>query len=404
MKIAIVAGEVSGDILGARLIEALKTHYPDAEFEGIGGAEMQAQGLTALYDMERLSVMGFTEVLGRFRELWTIRKTLLDRWIETPPDLFVGIDAPDFSIWLEKRLHANNILAVHYVSPSVWAWRQSRVKKFVGNLDLMLALFPFEVDFYKEHKVPAQFVGHPLADEVPLHSDSLEARQKLSLPTKPFILGVLPGSRLGEIQRIGPDFLKALVTLHENHPDWVFVTPLATDKVAENFMALHQEHAPNVPIHWIKGQSREVMAASDQILMASGTAVLEGMLVGRPMVAAYRVAAFTGWVIQRLGMIKSPFYTLPNNLANENLVPELIQQELTSEAIIEAVENQFAEPKESKAYRLKRFNEIHRTLKQNASVQAANAIHELLSKKASSLLTPSINNIRGNQNDHQKSQ
>lgn len=382
MKVAIIAGEVSGDILGARLIDALKAKYPDATFEGIGGREMQAQGLTALFDMERLSVMGFTEVLGRFRELWNIRKTLLNRWLETPPDLFVGIDAPDFNIWLEKRLHAKNIPAVHYVSPSIWAWRQSRVKKFVGNLDLMLALFPFEVDFYRQYKVPAEFVGHPLADEVPLHNDPIEARQRLLLPADPFILGVLPGSRLGEIQRIGPDFLQALVTLHKSHPDWVFVTPLATEKVAESFKALHQEYAPQVPIHYIDGQSREVMAASDQILMVSGTAVLEGMLVGRPMVAAYRVAAFTGWLIQRLGMIKSAYYTLPNNLANENLVPELIQQELTVKAVIDAVETQFSESDDEKAYRLKRFNEIHQTLRQNASVQAVKAIQKLLEKRA----------------------
>ena len=382
MKIAIVAGEVSGDILGSRLIQALKVHYPDAIFEGIGGKEMQSQGLDALFDMERLSVMGFTEVLGRFRELWTMRESLLNRWLETPPDLFIGIDAPDFNIWLEKRLHANNIFAVHYVSPSIWAWRQSRVKKFVGNLDLMLALFPFEVDFYREHKVPAEFVGHPLADEVAMDVSATEARQQLSLPTEPFILGILPGSRLGEIQRIGPDFLAALVTIHKNHPDWVFVTPLATEKVAERFKALHREYAPEVPIRYIDGQSREVMAASDQILMASGTAVLEGMLVGRPMVAAYRVAAFTGWIIQRLGMIKSTYYTLPNNLANENLVPELIQQELTAQAVIEAVENQFAEPTEKKAYRLKRFKEIHQTLRQDASVKAAAAIQRLLAKRA----------------------
>ena len=382
MKIAMVAGEVSGDILGARLIKALKLHYPDASFEGIGGKEMQSQGLQALYDMERLSVMGFTEVLGRFRELWNIRKALLSRWLDTPPDLFVGIDAPDFTIWLEKRLHANDIAAVHYVSPSIWAWRQSRVKKFVGNLDLMLALFPFEVDFYREHNVPAEFVGHPLADEVPLESDAGSARKQLSLPTDPFILGVLPGSRLGEIQRIGPDFLTALVTLHKNHPDWVFVTPLATEKVAERFKALHQEHAPEVPIQYIDGQSREVMAASDQILMSSGTAVLEGMLVGRPMVAAYRVAAFTGWIIQRLGMIKSTYYTLPNNLANENLVPELIQQQLNAEAVIDAVEKQYAEPEERKVYRLQRFKALHKTLRQNASVKAADAIQKLLANRA----------------------
>ncbi len=382
MKIAIVAGEVSGDILGARLIDSLKLYYPDARFEGIGGIEMKSQGLETLFEMERLSVMGFSEVLGRFRELWGIRKSLLDRWLEAPPDLFVGIDAPDFNIWLEKRLHANSIPAVHYVSPSIWAWRQSRVKKFVGNLDLMLALFPFEVAFYREHKVPAEFVGHPLADEVPLESDSVSARKQLSLPADPFILGVLPGSRLGEIQRIGPDFLKALVTLHENHPDWVFVTPLATEKVAERFKALHEEHAPEVTIQYIDGQSREVMAASNQILMASGTAVLEGMLVGRPMVAAYRVAALTGWLIQRLGMIKSAYYTLPNNLANENLVPELIQQELTAGAVIDAVEKQFGESEAKKSHRLQRFKNIHQTLRQNASVKAADAIQKLLANRA----------------------
>lgn len=380
MKIAIVAGEVSGDVLGARLIKALRVRFPEATFEGIGGAEMQAEGLTSLFDMERLSVMGLTEVLGRFRELWNIRKALLKRWLETPPDLFVGIDAPDFNIWLEKRLHANNTPAVHYVSPSIWAWRQGRVKKFVGNLDLMLALLPFEVDFYHKHKVPAAFVGHPLADEIPLESNSLAMREKLSLPIEPFILGVLPGSRVGEIQRIGPDILKALVVLHKNHPDWVFVTPFATPKVAEQFKALHQEYAPDVPMLWITGQSREVMAASDQILLASGTAVLEGMLVGRSMVAVYRVAVITGWIVQGFGLMKAPYYTLPNNLANESLVPELIQQDLSVESVIEAIENQYEESAEDKNYRLRRFNEIHLTLKQNASEQAADAIHNLLSK------------------------
>ena len=381
MKIAIVAGEVSGDILGARLIEALKAYYPDAEFEGIAGPEMQAQGCQSLFEMDRLSVMGFTEVLGRLGELMGIRKSLLQRWTDSPPDVFIGIDAPDFNIWLEKRLHAQSTLSVHYVSPSIWAWRQSRVKKFVGNLDLMLALFPFEVDFYKQHKVPVTFVGHPLADEIPLQNDKQEARKRLNLALEPFTLAVLPGSRAGEIHRIAPDFLAALKTLHKQHPDWQWVCPLVNDKIAEQFKALHQELAAEVPIQWVSGQSRTVMKASDQILMASGTAVLEGMLVGRPMVAAYRVAAFTGWIIQRLGMIKSPFYTLPNNLANELLVPELIQQELTPEAVIEAVETQFNQSFEQKNQFLQRFQDIHKTLKQGASQQAAAAIHQLLEKR-----------------------
>lgn len=382
MKIAIVAGEVSGDILGARLIEALKVYYPHAEFEGIAGPEMQAQGCDSLFEMDRLSVMGFTEVLGRLRELLGIRKSLLQRWTDNPPDVFIGIDAPDFNIWLEQRLHAQATPSVHYVSPSIWAWRQNRVKKFVGNVDLMLALFPFEADFYREHQVPVAFVGHPLADEIELINDKQQAREALAIETKPFTLAVLPGSRGGEIQRIGPDFLIALKTLYQRHPDWQVVCPLVNDKIADQFKALHQELAAEVPIKFVAGQSREVMKASDQILMASGTAVLEGMLVGRPMVAAYRVAALTGWIIQRLGMIKSPFYTLPNNLANKRLVPELIQQELTAEAVVAEVEMQFAQSTEQKEQIMRSFQEIHKTLKQGASQQAAAAIHELLKKRS----------------------
>lgn len=379
MKIAIVAGEVSGDILGARLIESLQRYYPDAVFEGIAGPEMQAQGCSSLYEMDRLSVMGFSEVLGRLSELLGMRKRLLQRWSDAPPDVFIGIDAPDFTIWLEKRLHLQGTPAVHYVSPSIWAWRQSRVKKFVGNLDLMLALFPFEVDFYKTHGVPAEFVGHPLADEIALNSNKTEARQTLGLDDAAFTLAVLPGSRAGEIKRIGPDFLLALKVLYAKHPDWQFVCPVVNESIAAQFKTLHQQLAIEVPIHWVAGESRTVMKASDQILMASGTAVLEGMLVGRPMVAAYRVAALTGWVIQTFGMIKSPFYTLPNNLANEALVPELIQQDLTPESVVTEVEAQFNQSEQEKAACMQRFQAIHLTLKQNASQKAAAAIHQLLS-------------------------
>ncbi|MCL4149554.1 UNVERIFIED_CONTAM: hypothetical protein GTU68_021266, partial [Idotea baltica] len=226
MKIAIVAGEVSGDILGARLIPALKQYYPDAEFEGIAGVDMQAEGCKSLFEMERLSVMGLSEVFGRLPELLGIRRQLLSRWTDNPPDVFIGIDAPDFNLWLEKKLHAQGTPSVHYVSPSIWAWRQSRVKKIVGNLDLMLTLFPFEVAFYQRHQVPAEFVGHPLADEIPMESDQVAARETLSLPQEVYTLAVLPGSRRGEITRIGPDFLHALKILYQRHPDWHFVCPL----------------------------------------------------------------------------------------------------------------------------------------------------------------------------------
>ena len=381
MRIAIIAGEASGDILGSRLISALKKHYPNATFEGIAGKEMQLAGCESLYAMDRLSVMGFIEPLSRIFELLKMRKTLIQRWLENPPDLFIGVDAPDFNLKIEAQLHQAGITAVHYVSPSVWAWREGRVKKMIGNMDLMLTLFPFEVDFYKKHRIPAEFTGHPLADEIPLESDPQAARAALNLANNAFILALLPGSRMGEIKRLAPDFLKAALKLHQQHPDWEFVTPFINDKVKNAFELIKEEVAPALPIHYIDGQSRVVMAASNQILMASGTAVLEGMLVARPMVAAYRVAPLTARIIRLFKLIKSDYFTLPNNLANEALVPEIIQEAVTPENLYDAVEKQFNQSPEEKTYCMKRFNEIHQTLRQNASEKAAQALVNLLEKK-----------------------
>ncbi|MEE9445212.1 MAG: lipid-A-disaccharide synthase [Cocleimonas sp.] len=383
MRIALVAGEVSGDILGSRLITALKKHYPDASFEGIAGVEMQQAGCTSHYPMELLSIMGYLEVLPRLFKLIKIRKALINRWKTNPPDLFIGIDAPDFTLKIEKELHHAGITTVHYVSPSVWAWKAGRVKKMQGNLDLMLTLFPFEVDFYKKHNVPAEFVGHPLADEIPLEADPQSARKQLGLATKAFILAVLPGSREGEIQKLAPDFLKGVKVLNQEHPDWQFVVPLINKKLEASFELLKKEHAPDVPMVYIKGQSRIVMQASNQILMASGTAVLEGMLVGRPMVAAYRVAPLTARIIRGFKLIKSKYYTLPNNLSDDYLVPELIQEEVTAENIVHEVEKQFNQSVEKQALTMQRFKEIHLQLKQNASQRAAKALQNLLAEKMS---------------------
>lgn len=380
MRIAIIAGEASGDILGSRLIQSLKEYYPDAIFEGIAGSEMQQAGCKSLYAMDRLSVMGYIEVLPRFLELYKLRKKLIQDWINDPPDLFIGIDAPDFNLKIEQELHRVGILSVHYVSPSIWAWREWKVKKMVGNMDLMLTLFPFEVDFYKKHKIEAHFVGHPLADEIPLEIGMTEARKSLGLPEDKFILAVLPGSRMGEIKFLAPDFIKALKIIHSKHPDWVFVVPLINNKAKNLFHTIKQEIAADLSITIIEGQSRTVMAASNQILMASGTAVLEGMLIGRPMVAAYRVAAITAFVIRFFKIIKVKYFTLPNNLANEYLVPELVQEEVTAEKIAKEVEQQYAQPIEEKQRVLKRFNEIHITLKQNASEKVAKILHKLLEK------------------------
>jgi len=381
MRIAIVAGEVSGDILGARLIESLKDLYPHATFEGIAGPEMQAAGCASLYAMDRLSVMGFSEVVSRLFELLSIRRQLLKRWKQNPPDLFIGIDAPDFNLRLEKKLHHAGNLAVHYVSPSVWAWRQSRVKKMIGNMDLMLTLLPFEVGFYKKHQIPAEFVGHPLADEIPLEVNQLAARKLLGLPEEKFILAVLPGSRMGEIKRIASDFLEGISILHQSHPDWLFVVPLVNDKIKKAFDQLKQEIAPEVPLVYVDGQSRQVMEASDQILMASGTAVLEGMLINRPMVAGYRMATFTVSIIRLFKMIKTPFVTLPNNLAGEYLVPELLQEDLSKENIVREVEKQYCQAEEHRQYMQNRFLEIHQQLRQNASQRAAQALKGLFESR-----------------------
>ncbi|MEH6456786.1 MAG: lipid-A-disaccharide synthase [Cocleimonas sp.] len=383
MRIAIIAGEVSGDILGSRLITSLKKHYPNATFEGIAGPEMQAVGCESLFPMERLSVMGFTEVLSRLFELLKIRKSLIQRWKQTPPDLFVGIDAPDFNLKVEKVLYQAGIPSVHYVSPSVWAWRESRVEKMKGSMDLMLTLFPFEVDFYKKHNIPAEFCGHPLADEIPLVCEPLTARETLDLPKDQYILAVLPGSRMGEIKRIAPDFLAGLKLLHQKHPDWLLVSPLINEKVKAEFDQLKQNIAPEVPITYIDGQSRIVMQAVDQILMASGTAVLEGMLVGRPMVAAYRVSPLTAKIIRLFKMIKSKYYTLPNNLADEYLVPELIQEEITADNVYDRIETQFQQDQTTRQHMLDRFSEIHNELRQNASDKAAEALVSLLTNKSS---------------------
>lgn len=389
MRIAIIAGEVSGDILGSRLIQSLKKYYPDAEFEGIAGAEMQQAGCQSLYPMERLSIMGYIEVLPRFLELYKLRKKLIQNWLKNPPDLFIGIDAPDFNLKIEKELYQAKIPAVHYVSPSVWAWREWKVKKMINSMDVMLTLFPFEVDFYKKHQINAQFVGHPLADEIPLNSEGTnsqknaqkEARKILALPEDKFILAVLPGSRSGEIKRLAPDFLESIKALSKKHSDWLFVVPLINNTIKEAFKFHKQEIAKDVPIILIDGQSRTVMQASDQILMASGTAVLEGMLIGRPMVAAYRVAALTAFVISTFNIMKAKYFTLPNNLANKYLVPELGQEDVTVDNIVREIEQQFLQTSEEKQRIMNRFNEIHQTLKKNASEKAAKVLYDLLESK-----------------------
>lgn len=379
-KIAIIAGEASGDILGSRLIHSLKKQLPDVQFEGIGGKEMQQAGCHCLYPMEHLAVMGFAEVLSRLPSLLRIRRNLLKRWQANPPDLMIGIDAPDFNLTVERILHHAGIPSVHYVSPSVWAWRSHRVKKIQGNLDLMLTLFPFEVDFYHQHNIAAEFVGHPLADEIPLPHEQpdlcQQARIELGIAHDAQVLALLAGSRRGEVERLSSVFLQAATQLQQTQPNLHIITPLVNEQIAEQFNAIKQQTAPNLSLQTVIGQSRTVMAAADHILMASGTAVLEGMLFGKPMLAAYKVAPFTAWLIRRFKMMQVEHFTLPNNLANEVLVPELIQENVTVEQLVQGLQALFNEPTEQAAYRQQRFQAIHQQLRQNASERAAQLLIE----------------------------
>lgn len=375
-RIAIIAGEASGDLLAARLILALKELKSDLVFEGIAGPEMQAAGCVSLFPMEKLSVMGLVEVLKDLPALLSIRKQLKERWTATPPDLFIGVDAPDFNLPLAAKLHAEGIPTVHYVSPSIWAWREKRVKKIQGNIDLMLTLFPFEVDFYKKHQVAAQFVGHPLADEVQFNASASDARQQLGLDlTKP-MLGVLPGSRTKEVQALGAVFLQTAQELKAKHPDLQIVVPIVRADLKAQLQAIQQQVAADLPVTYLEGQSRLLMQAANYLLMASGTAVLEGMLAGRLMVAAYRVSPLTWWLIHTFKLAKVKYVTLPNNLAGEELVPELLQDRATVSELVAAIASLMVLPAERRTYVLQRFEGLHTQLHCDASANAAKAIME----------------------------
>ncbi|NOX76001.1 MAG: lipid-A-disaccharide synthase [Gammaproteobacteria bacterium] len=377
LRIGIVAGEASGDLLGAGLINAIRQRYPTAQIEGIAGPEMIAAGARSLFAMDRLSVMGIVEVLGRYRELLGIRRQLVEHFKDNPPDVFIGIDAPDFTLGLERQLRDVGIKTVHYVSPSVWAWRQGRVKKIARSTDLMLTLFPFENDIYQRHHVPVRFVGHPLADSIPLTVDRIAARQALSLPAEAEILALLPGSRSNELKYLADTFIDTVRWLRERRPGLVVVVPLANAARRQQFEAAlaRIDNAPELRL--VDGQSREVMAAANAVLLASGTAALEAMLLKRPMVVAYRLATLSYWLVKRLVRVSN--YSLPNLLAGETLVPELIQHDASPEKLGAAVLEFLQNPEVAEQVH-RRFDEIHRQLRLGASEQAADAVLALLEK------------------------
>ena len=370
LLVALVAGEASGDILGAGLMQALKTRHPGISFVGVGGPRMEAEGLRSYFPMERLSVMGLFEVLGRLFELILRRRRLVRTFTAIQPDVFIGIDAPDFNLGLELSLRRKGIRTAHYVSPSVWAWRQKRVFKIRQACDLMLTLFPFEAQFYQQHGVPVRFVGHPLANTIPLQIDQAAARRGLDLPEDATVVALMPGSRGGEVGRLGPLFLDSAERLQALRPGVRFIVPCASPARREQLQLLlvGRQLQPEL----LDGRSHEALAACDAVLIASGTATLEALLFQRPMVVAYRVANFTYRIVRRL--IKITSFSLPNLLAGRPLVPEFIQDAATPEALAGAVLTVLQDGKAQ----TESFAAIHRSLRQDASAQAADAVLALV--------------------------
>jgi lipid-A-disaccharide synthase len=376
---AMVAGEASGDVLGADLIRALKKHYPNAIFEGIGGPKMQAEGFQSLFEMERLSVMGFVEPLKRLPELLGIRRAIVNRYTENQPAVFVGIDSPDFNTTIEFRLRKAGVKTVHYVSPSVWAWRQGRIKKIKKSVDLMLCLLPFEAAFYVQHEVPVRFVGHPLAGQFGDQPDIQGARLQLGLDTDRPVLCIMPGSRAGEVNMMAEVFLDTASAVLASVDGLQLVIPAANDARYAQLTDILAAR-PELDIKLLLQQSHLAMEASDAVLLASGTTALEAMLLKKPMVVSYRLGALTYKLLSPF--IKTPFVSIPNLLANKMLVPELVQdQAVVSElapAVLDALD-------QSKCPALvTSFDVLHQQLAVESGAIAATAIAELVNTGSAS--------------------
>lgn len=375
-RVALVAGEASGDFLGAGLIRALRERLPDAEFLGVGGEEMRAAGLDTLFPMDKLSVMGLTEVLAHLPELLRLRRQLVKQLLDWQPDVYIGIDSPDFNLSVARRLRRRGIATAHYVSPTVWAWRQGRVKGIRRDIDCMLTLMPFEARFYEQAGVPVTCVGHPMADRIPLEVDQAAARRELALDQGPLV-AVLPGSRRGEIEQLLPGFLDAVERLAADRPELTFVLSAAgPERYREIRQALAER--PWLPLTLLQGRSRTALAAADVAMLASGTATLEGLLLKKPMVVGYRVGRLTYAVLSRL--VKTPWVAMANWLVEEELAPELIQNDFTAEALARAVACWLDHPEEADEL-MRRYETVHHDLRRDADARAAEAIQGLLADK-----------------------
>ena len=373
LHVGILAGESSGDILGAGLMEALRQLHPNLRFSGIGGPLMQQQGLVSRVPMERLAVMGLIEPLKRLPELLRIRRDIVHHFSTDRPDVFIGIDSPDFNLGVERRLREQGIRTVHYVAPSVWAWRQGRIRKIAAATDLVLALFPFEADFFRQRNVPVSVVGHPLADLIPMEPARAEARAFFGISDACKVVALLPGSRQGEVARMGQVFLQAATLLAKQDPALQFLLPCANAERRLQLQAMLP--AGMAAIHLVDGQSRVAMAAADAVLLASGTAALEAMLLKRPMLVCYRMAPLSYAIISR--MLKVPYFSLPNLLAGEPLVEELVQEAVNPENLAAKVHALLQSGTHQQRLD-SRYREIHRAISGGASAKAAQAVLQLL--------------------------
>jgi lipid-A-disaccharide synthase len=375
MRVALVAGEASGDLLGAGLIRAIRDRIPDAKFEGVAGPEMVAAGCVAVADSEELAVFGLVEVLREIPRLMKLRRSLVRRWKKNPPDVFIGIDAPDFNLGLETALRKVGIRTAHYVSPSVWAWRPGRIKTVRKAADLVLCILPFEPDLYAQHDVKAVFVGHPRADSTPTDVSKESVRQLLGFDSK-HVVAILPGSRNSEVSRLGPVFAGAAALLAKSFPDIEFVAPVASAKLRPAFENDLAEAGIADSFTLLDGQSEDAMAAADVVMLASGTAALESALLGKPTVAAYKVAAATIWLIRTFKMQLTEYVTLPNLLSETPLVPEFIQEEATPENLSAAVAEMLRDPERCAAIS-QSFATLRNKLALNTNQRAAEAVIEL---------------------------
>lgn len=377
VRIAMVAGEASGDLLASHLMAALKAKLPDAVFYGIGGSKMQALGFDAWWPMEKLAVMGYVDALKHYREISGIRRQLKKRLLDIRPDIFIGVDAPDFNLGLETDLKSVGVKTIHYVSPSIWAWRGGRIKKIARAVNRVLALFPMEPPLYEKERIPVTYVGHPLADIIPLVTNMLAVREKLSMPKDVPVFAMLPGSRKGELEMMADTFVQTAQLIRERFlPNAHFIVPLTTRETRLQFeMAIYKQQAGDIPFRLLFGHAQDALGAADVSLVASGTATLEAALIKRPMVITYKIAKLSYWIMKR--MAYQAFVGLPNILAGRSVVPEILQDEATPENLAEALVKLY-EDKENAEAVADAFTEIHLQLRQNTAEKAAYAVIECL--------------------------